>query len=96
MERYGATTQLAGCVQPQLGARGGRFGSTGVVQLDLTFAYTHDHRLVAEANRSRLAGASTPDAMRAASMTVLEARRRGDRSTHPFFWGAFVASGDHR
>jgi len=43
--------------------------------------------------RERLAGASTAEAVQAASRRVLETRRRSGRSTHPFFWGAFVASG---
>ncbi len=43
--------------------------------------------------RKRLAGASTAVAVQAASRKVLQARRRSGRSTHPFFWGAFVASG---
>ncbi len=34
------------------------------------------------------------DAMAAASRTVLDARRESGRSTHPFFWGAFTASGE--
>jgi CHAT domain-containing protein/tetratricopeptide (TPR) repeat protein len=46
--------------------------------------------------RERLAGASTAAAVQAASRTVLEARRRDGRSDHPFFWGAFVASGGWR
>jgi CHAT domain-containing protein len=33
-------------------------------------------------------------AVQRASLDVLEDRRAGARSTHPFFWGAFVASGD--
>ena len=45
---------------------------------------------------SRLAGRSTAEAVRAASRAVLEARRSSGRSTHPFYWGAFVASGDWR
>jgi len=40
--------------------------------------------------------ASTPDAVAAASRAVLERRRRSGDSTHPFYWGAFVASGDWR
>ena len=34
------------------------------------------------------------DAMAAAGRAVLEARRRSGRSTHPFFWAAFTASGE--
>lgn len=44
----------------------------------------------------RLEGKSTADAVRAASLAVLEARRRAGRGTHPFYWGAFVAAGDWR
>ena len=32
--------------------------------------------------------------LRAASLAVLDERRQSGRSTHPFFWAAFVASGD--
>src|SRR5262249_51069652 len=32
-------------------------------------------------------------AIAAASRSVLEARRRAHRSTHPFYWAAFTASG---
>jgi CHAT domain-containing protein len=36
----------------------------------------------------------TADAVRAASLTVLHERRKQGISTSPFFWAAFVASGD--
>ena len=39
---------------------------------------------------------STAEAVREASLTVLESRRRRGRSTHPFYWGGFVAAGDWR
>ena len=39
---------------------------------------------------------STADAVRAASLTVLLDRRASGRSTHPFYWAAFVAAGDWR
>ena len=45
---------------------------------------------------NRLAGASSAEAVRGASLQTLEARRRAGRSTHPFYWGAFVATGDWR
>ena len=38
----------------------------------------------------------TPESIRAASIQVLEQRRRAGRSTHPFYWAAFVAAGDWR
>jgi CHAT domain-containing protein len=38
----------------------------------------------------------TADAMREASLNVLRARRAQGLSTHPFYWGAFVAAGDWR
>lgn len=41
-------------------------------------------------------GASTADAVHAASLTVLQDRRAKGQSTHPFFWAAFVAAGDWR
>ncbi len=39
---------------------------------------------------------STADSMREASLSVLRARRAGGQSTHPFYWGGFVAAGDWR
>jgi len=36
----------------------------------------------------------TPDALAAAQLAVLAARRARGESTHPYYWGAFVASGD--
>lgn len=39
---------------------------------------------------------STADAIRAASLTVLQGRRSRGESTHPFYWAAFVAAGDWR
>jgi CHAT domain-containing protein len=44
----------------------------------------------------RSTGLSTADAVRRAGATMIEARRRKGRSTHPFYWGAFVAAGDWR
>jgi len=44
----------------------------------------------------RLGGTSTVDAVWQASKQLLEARRRAKRSTHPFYWGPFVAVGDWR
>lgn len=44
--------------------------------------------------RSRLAGMSTADSVRQAALKMLEDRRDRDRTTHPFYWGAFVAAGD--
>ena len=47
--------------------------------------------------RSRLIdGMTTAEAVRHASLSILKNRRRKGLSTHPFFWGAFVASGDWR
>jgi CHAT domain-containing protein/Tfp pilus assembly protein PilF len=46
--------------------------------------------------RHRLAGEGTLDAVRAATVETIETRRDGNLSTHPFFWGAFVAVGDWR
>jgi CHAT domain-containing protein/tetratricopeptide (TPR) repeat protein len=41
-------------------------------------------------------GANTADAVRNASLQVLQARRARGLSTHPFYWAAFVAAGDWR
>ena len=43
--------------------------------------------------RNRIAGMSTAEAVREASRGMIEARRRAGESTHPFYWGAFVAAG---
>jgi CHAT domain-containing protein len=45
---------------------------------------------------ARLEGRPTAEAVRHAALEVLESRRRAGRSTHPFFWGAFVGTGDWR
>jgi CHAT domain-containing protein/tetratricopeptide (TPR) repeat protein len=45
---------------------------------------------------SRKAGASTVDAVRAASRDVLADQRRTGGTTHPYFWGGFVSIGDWR
>ena len=42
------------------------------------------------------ANRSTADAVRDASLTILEARRAQGQSTHPFYWAGFVAAGDWR
>ena len=39
---------------------------------------------------------STADAVHAASLATLQARRANGQSTHPFYWAAFVAAGDWR
>ena len=39
-------------------------------------------------------GLTTARSLRAASLRVIESRRAKNRSTHPFYWAAFVASGD--
>jgi CHAT domain-containing protein len=41
-------------------------------------------------------GLGTAEAVREASLRVLAARRQRGESTHPFYWGAFVAAGDWR
>ena len=47
--------------------------------------------------RARLVeGLSTSAAVRQASRAVLAARREAGKTTHPFYWGAFIASGDWR
>lgn len=43
-----------------------------------------------------LRGASTAEAVRSASRQLLEQRRLRGQSTHPFYWAAFVATGDWR
>lgn len=46
--------------------------------------------------RSRIRGATTAGAVRAASREILRARREAGLSTHPFFWGGFIAAGEWR
>ena len=38
----------------------------------------------------------TAEAVQEASLEVLRERRARGQSTHPFYWGAFVAAGDWR
>jgi tetratricopeptide (TPR) repeat protein len=38
----------------------------------------------------------TAESVRRASLDLLEEQRKGGRSTHPFYWAAFVAEGDWR
>ena len=45
---------------------------------------------------NRLAGLSTAEAVRAADLAIIEAQRRRGGTTHPYFWGGFVAAGDWR
>jgi CHAT domain-containing protein len=47
--------------------------------------------------QARLAdGLSTAESIRQACTKSIEARRQAKASTHPFFWGAFVAVGEWR
>jgi tetratricopeptide (TPR) repeat protein len=41
-----------------------------------------------------LEGKSTPESVRAATLEALRDRRAKHLSTHPFYWGAFIAGGD--
>jgi CHAT domain-containing protein len=41
-------------------------------------------------------GLGTPEAVRKASLKILGDRRKRGESTHPFYWGAFVAAGEWR
>lgn len=41
-----------------------------------------------------LNGKDTVESVRAASLQVLRQRRAKHKSTHPFYWGAFIAAGD--
>jgi CHAT domain-containing protein len=38
----------------------------------------------------------TAEAVREADLSVLRRLRSANRSTHPFYWAAFVAAGDWR
>ena len=41
-------------------------------------------------------GLDTPAAVHDAGVRIIEERRKRGQSTHPFYWGAFVAAGDWR
>ncbi|MGB9205336.1 MAG: CHAT domain-containing protein [Terriglobales bacterium] len=41
-----------------------------------------------------LNGKDTVESVRAASLQILRQRRAKNQSTHPFYWGAFIAAGD--
>ena len=41
-------------------------------------------------------GLDTAEAVRAAMLAVLDARRERRDSTHPFYWAGFIAAGDWR
>jgi len=45
---------------------------------------------------ARFSGRSTSDSIREASLAMLRSARKEGRSTHPFYWGAFVGVGDWR
>jgi len=44
----------------------------------------------------RLAGRGTAESVRDATLGILESQRRRGGTTHPYFWGGFVAAGDWR
>jgi CHAT domain-containing protein len=45
---------------------------------------------------ARASGVPTDAAVEHASLALLAERRREGKSTHPFYWGGFIASGDWR
>jgi hypothetical protein len=49
-----------------------------------------------ENHEKRVAGLSTSEAVRGASLDALRTLRARGGSTHPLLWGAFVAAGDWR
>lgn len=53
-------------------------------------------RFMRDLYRARLAGRTTSDSMREAMVRAIADRRGRGASTHPFYWGAFVAAGDWR
>ncbi|HZN04724.1 MAG TPA: CHAT domain-containing tetratricopeptide repeat protein [Candidatus Polarisedimenticolia bacterium] len=53
-------------------------------------------RWIRELYRARLHGASTAGAVRQASRSILESRRRAGLADHPYYWAPFVAAGDWR
>lgn len=66
----------------------------GTLILSLWSVSDHDARLwVRNLYEGRLSGLTTAEAVRQASLRIVETRRRMKVVTHPFFWGAFVAAG---
>ena len=45
---------------------------------------------------ARVEGSSTAEAVRRASLRIIEAQRGRKLTSHPFFWGGFIASGNWR
>jgi CHAT domain-containing protein len=43
-----------------------------------------------------LEGLDTPACVRSANLALLRDRRAHTATTHPFYWGSFVAAGDWR
>jgi CHAT domain-containing protein/Tfp pilus assembly protein PilF len=70
----------------------------GTVIMSLWQVEDHSTReWMTELYRGRLfESMATDEAVRYAGLTILDRRREDRRSTHPFFWAAFVAAGDWR
>ncbi len=90
-----------GAIRPREGVLGLRraFRTAGAGSLIMSLWAVEDtaaREWMERLYRGRTNGLSTAGAVRGASVDVIEARREAGRSTHPFYWGAFVASGDWR
>jgi CHAT domain-containing protein/Tfp pilus assembly protein PilF len=90
-----------GAIAPGEGVLGLRRAAqiAGARTLIMSLWSTHDdatRRWMSRLYERRLAGASTADAVRKASLDILEARRARGESDRPLYWGAFVAAGDWR
>jgi CHAT domain-containing protein/tetratricopeptide (TPR) repeat protein len=90
-----------GSVQSGEGILGLRraFENAGVGTLIMTLWPVEDdatRRWMEELYRGRAAGRSAPQAVREASLSLLRSQRRLGGSTHPYYWGGFVAAGDWR
>lgn len=70
-------------------------GARAVIASQWSVEDTSTREWMTALHAAREAGAlAASDAARAASRAVLAARRDAKRSTHPFYWAAFAATGD--
>ena len=74
-----------------------RIAGAGTLVMTLWPVADHATRFwMRELYGARLRGLSMADARRSASLAILAEQRRRGGTTHPFLWGAFLASGDWR
>jgi tetratricopeptide (TPR) repeat protein len=93
-----ACETAAGRVQIREGVIGLRraFETAGAASLVMSLWPVSDTATRAWMGRFYVAlgrGLAIDDSVRAASLAILDERRSSGRSTHPFYWGAFLSSG---